>query len=83
MLWQKKKYEKKNSMFALIRSGRPNILFCAKLRKPAQYSAQSIFCPAQFAFKITHNFNFFPHPGRSPALRKRGGHLIGVDQKLA
>ena len=29
-------------MFALIRSGRPNILFGAKLRNPAQYSAR---CP--------------------------------------
>ena len=34
-------------MFALIRRGRPNILFGAKLRKTAQYPAQSSFCPAQ------------------------------------
>ena len=37
MLWQKKRYEKKNSMFALITRGRPNILFGAKLHNPAQY----------------------------------------------
>ena len=43
MLWQKKRYEEKNSMFALIRSGKPNILFGAKLRNPAQYPAQSSF----------------------------------------
>ena len=60
MLWQKKRYQKMNSMFALIRSGRPNILFGAKLRNPAQYPAQLGFCPAQFPSKITHNnFSFF------------------------
>ena len=59
MLWLKKRYEKKNSMFALIRGGRPNILFGAKLRNPTQYPTQSSFCPAQFASKIPHNFNFF------------------------
>ena len=51
MLWQKKRYEKKNSMFALIRSERPNI-FGAKLRNPAQYPTQSSFCPAQFASSL-------------------------------
>ena len=66
MSCQNKRYEKKNSMFALIRSGRLNILFGAKLRNPAQYSVQSIFCPTQFASKITHNFNFFLHSVRSP-----------------
>ena len=66
MLWQKKGYEKKNSMFALIRSGRPNILFGAKLRNPAQYPAQSSFCPAKFAAKISHNFNFFSAPCQKP-----------------
>ena len=67
MLWQKKRYEKKNSMFALIRSGTPNILFGAKLRNPTEYPAQSSFCHAQFASKIPHNFlTFFPHPVGSP-----------------
>ena len=66
MLWQKKWYEKKNSMFALIRGGRPNILFGAKLHNPTQYPAQSSFCPAQFASKIPHNFNFFSAPCQKP-----------------
>ena len=66
MLWQKKRYEKKNSMFALIRSRRLYIFFGTKLCNPTQYPPQSIFCPAQFASKITHNFNFFLHPVRSP-----------------
>ena len=66
MLWQKKRYEEKNSMFALIRGGRPNILFGGKLRNSTQYPAQSSFCPAQFASKITHNFTFFSAPSQKP-----------------
>ena len=41
MLWQKKRYKKKNSMFALITSGRPNFLFGTKLCNPKKYPAQS------------------------------------------
>ena len=55
MLWQKERYEEKNSMFASIRSGKPNILFGAKLRNPAQ-----------FASNIPHNFNFFSAPCQKP-----------------
>ena len=77
MLWQKKRYEKKNSMFTLIRSGRPNILFGTKLHNPTQYPAQSTFCLAQFASKITHNFNFIPHPVRSPELLRESGGAKG------
>ena len=48
---------KKNSMFALIRSGRTNILFSAKLQDPVQ----STFISTQFASKITYNINIFFH----------------------
>ena len=49
-------------MFTLAGSGIRNILFNVKLRNPTQLPAQLTFCPAQFASKKAHNFNFFPAP---------------------
>ena len=67
MLWQKKRYEK-NLMFALIRKGRPNKIFCL-----AQNCAILHNIPHNRVF-VTHNLppkshtilTFFPHPVRSP-----------------
>ena len=58
-------------MFALIRSGRPNILFSAKLCNPAQ----SNFLSCTICLQNHAQFQlFFLHPVRSPDMDKLISH---------